>query len=245
MKILLNGANGHMGSIVQHYIEASEDMQLAARVDAFSQDGCLSALKDFDGEADCLIDFSHHNSTETVTEYITSSGIPAVIATTGQTDDERGMIAKAAEHAPVFFCANMSPAIAMLAGMAAQAAKMFPNADIEIIERHHNRKVDVPSGTALLLANAIQSVRPDSTLHVGRSENGTRAPNANGIHTHRKANEVGTHEIIISTGTQTITLKHEAEDRALFAEGALDAARFIVQQPAGLYTMQDMINSQA
>ena len=139
----------------------------------------------------------------------------------------------------------MSPAIAMLADMAAQAAKLFPDADIEIIEKHHNRKVDVPSGTALLLARSIQGARQDSTLLIGRHENGKRSPKEIGIHSLRMGNEVGTHEIIISTNTQTITLKHEAEDRALFAEGALVAAEFIARQPAGVYAMQDMLDSKA
>jgi len=133
----------------------------------------------------------------------------------------------------------------MLADMAAQAAQLFPDADIEIIERHHNRKVDVPSGTALLLARAMQAVREDSTLLIGRHENGKRTKKEIGIHSLRMGNEVGTHEIIISTGTQTITLKHEAEDRALFAEGAITAARFIAAQSAGVYAMQDMLNARA
>ena len=168
-----------------------------------------------------------------------------MIATTGQTDYERAAIAEAGKQIPVFFSANMSPAIAMLADMAAHAAAMFPDADIEIVERHHNRKVDVPSGTALLLARAIQGALPGSTLLVGRHENGRRQKREISIHSLRMGNEVGTHEIIIATGTQTITLKHEAEDRALFAEGALAAAEFIVRQPAGLYAMQDLIDARA
>lgn len=244
MRIILHGAGGHMGRIVRRLIEESESMTLVAAVDASGAEGCLSSLDAFTGEADCVIDFSHHAATQTLLDYCTRRSLPLVLCTTGQTEFERAAIAEAASRIPVFFSANMSPAIAMLASMAAQAARMFPDADIEIVEKHHNRKLDVPSGTALLLARSIQSVREDSVLNIGRHENGKRTKKEIGIHSLRMGNEVGTHEIIISTGTQTITLKHEAEDRALFAEGALVAADFIVRQPAGLYAMQDMIDQQ-
>ena len=245
MKILLHGAAGHMGRIVRDLIESRNDCELAAAVDASGADGCLSLLDEFTGNADCIIDFSHHSATSALLQYAGSRSIPLVIATTGQTEYERAAIAEAADRIPVFFSANMSPAIAMLADMAAQAAAMFPDADVEIVERHHNRKVDVPSGTALLLAHAIQGALPDSTLLIGRHENGRRRKREISIHSLRMGNEVGTHEIIIATGMQTITLKHDAEDRALFAEGALAAAEFIIRQPAGLYAMQDLIDARA
>ena len=244
MRIILHGAGGHMGRIVRRLIDDSDNMTLAAAVDVSGAEGCLPILDDFSGEADCVIDFSHHAATQTLLDYCTRRNLPLVLCTTGQTECERAAIAEAGARIPVFFSANMSPAIAMLAGMAAQAAKMFPDADIEIIEKHHNRKLDVPSGTALLLARSIQTVREDSVLNIGRHENGKRTKKEIGIHSLRMGNEVGTHEIIISTGTQTITLKHEAEDRALFAEGAIAAARYIVHQPVGVYAMQDMIDSQ-
>ena len=244
MRIILHGASGHMGRIVRRLIDDNENMFLAAAVDVSGAEGCLPSLDAFTGEADCVIDFSHHSATQTLLDYCIRRNLPLVLCTTGQTAEERAAIAEAGNHIPVFFSANMSPAIAMLAGMAAQAAKMFPDADIEIIEKHHNRKLDVPSGTALLLAKSIQEVRVDSVLNIGRHENGKRTKKEIGVHSLRMGNEVGTHEIIISTGTQTITLKHEAEDRALFAEGAIVAAEFIVSQSAGVYAMQDMINAQ-
>ncbi len=242
MKIILHGAGGHMGRIMRRLIEENENMTLAAAVDVSGAEGCLTSLDEYTGEADCLIDFSHHAATNAILDYCVRRNLPLVLCTTGQTDEERAAISKAGSAIPLFFSANMSPAIAMLAGMAAQAAKMFPDADIEIIEKHHNRKLDVPSGTALLLAKSIQEVREDSWLNIGRHENGKRAKKEIGVHSLRMGNEVGTHEIIISTGTQTITLKHEAEDRALFAEGAIAAAEYIVRQQAGVYAMQDMID---
>lgn len=245
MKIVLHGAAGHMGRIVRRLIEENSSLELAAAVDVTGDGDCLASLDAFTGEADCLIDFSHHSATGALLAYCKARKLPLVLCTTGQTDEEREMIQSAGKDIPIFFSANMSPAIAMLADMAAQAAKLFPDADIEIIEKHHNRKVDVPSGTALLLARSIQGARQDSTLLIGRHENGKRSPKEIGIHSLRMGNEVGTHEIIISTNTQTITLKHEAEDRALFAEGALVAAEFIARQPAGVYAMQDMLDSKA
>ncbi|MBQ9951226.1 MAG: 4-hydroxy-tetrahydrodipicolinate reductase [Clostridia bacterium] len=244
MRIILHGAGGHMGRIVRRLIDDHDNMTLAAAVDVSGAEGCLPSLDAFTGEADCVIDFSHHSATQTLLDYCIRRNLPLVLCTTGQTAEERAAIAEAGNRIPVFFSANMSPAIAMLAGMAAQAAKMFPDADIEIVEKHHNRKLDVPSGTALLLAKSIQEVRKDSWLNIGRHENGKRTQKEIGVHSLRMGNEVGTHEIIISTGTQTITLKHEAEDRALFAEGAIVATEFIVSQSAGVYAMQDMINAQ-
>lgn len=245
MRMILNGAAGHMGRILRRMIEDNPELELAAAVDASGGDGCLTCLDECNARADCLIDFSHHAATQDLLRFACARRLPLVIATTGQTELERAAIAEAGMQIPIFLSANMSPAIALLAGMAAQVVRTFPDADIEIVERHHNRKIDVPSGTALLLARTIQDARPESTLRVGRHENGHRVPKEIGIHSLRMGNEIGTHEIIIATGTQTITLKHEAEDRALFAEGALAAAKFIARQPAGIYAMQDMIDANA
>ena len=135
----------------------------------------------------------------------------------------------------------MSIGIAVLADLARRAAAAFPTADIEIVEIHHNQKLDVPSGTALLLAKSIQNVRKNATLLIGRHENGKRTAQEIGIHSLRLGNEVGTHEVLISTGNEVITLKHEAKNRALFADGALAAAAWLIGRPAGLYSMQDMM----
>ena len=235
MNILVFGATGHMGQILCDQIEQSEDMTVCARV------GHCARIE-YDGPVDCVIDFSHHDATGMLLEFCTARACPVVIATTGQTDGERAGIQAAARTIPVFFAANMSVGIALLAELAERAARMFPGADIEILERHHNRKLDVPSGTALMLANRVAAVREGSELLVGRHENGRRRVQEIGIHSLRYGNEVGTHEIILSDGRETITLRHEAENRSLFAGGALAAARFLVGRPAGLYTMQSMLS---
>ncbi len=246
MKILVHGAGGHMGQIVCRMADEGRcGAELIARVSpeltSDAANAVYAALDEFTGHADVVIDFSNHSSTEALLTYCTEKGIPVVIATTGQTDVERELIAAAAETIPVFFAANMSVGIAVLADIARKAAAAFPEADIEIIERHHNRKLDVPSGTALTLANAIWDVRTNAVFNIGRHENGKRTVEEIGIHSLRYGNEVGTHEIIISNGNETITLKHEAENRALFAEGALKAAAFLCGKSAGLYNMEDML----
>lgn len=190
---------------------------------------------------DCIIDFSNHAGTQALLDFAVAKGIPTVIATTGHSEEELACIHRAAERIPVFFSANMSVGIALLAELAKQTAKAFPDAEIEIIEKHHDRKLDAPSGTALMLANALCEVRPDATLVYGRHGNAKRTPEEIGIHAIRMGNIVGDHEIIIGTGTQTITLKHEAHSRSLFAEGAICAAEFLIRRRPGLYRMQDLL----
>ena len=242
MNIILNGSNGRMGRIVAEAVEQGGAHAVVAKVDwSYAAGDGYSELMQYEGPADVVIDFSSHAATQAVTEYCVSRGLPVVIATTGQTDAELDMIRAAAKAVPVFLSGNMSIGVAVLADLARRAAAMFPEADIEIIERHHNQKLDVPSGTALLLARRIQEVRPESELLVGRHENGKRTRREIGIHSLRYGNEVGTHEIIIAAGNETLTLKHEAEDRSLFAHGALAAAEFLAGRAPGLYDMKNIV----
>lgn len=243
MKILVNGACGHMGRALRAMIDQGNNgAELAANVDAFGQeDGVLPSLTAFTGEADCIVDFSNHAATKELTDYAVARKMPLVIATTGQTEEEIALIHKAAETVPVFFSGNMSLGIAVLTRLVRDAVKMFPDADVEIVEQHHNRKLDVPSGTALMLGRAVQEARPDAELLVGRHENGKRKKTEVGIHSLRMGNTVGVHEVIINTGTQILTLKHEAQDRSLFAEGALAAAAFLIGKAPGLYDMNDIV----
>lgn len=241
MKIIVNGAAGRMGKALRSIMN-ERAIETAAAVDPFAAgDGILSSLDEFDGAADCIIDFSNHACAPALAEYAAKKNLPLVVATTGHSEEELAAINKAAESIPVFYSGNMSLGIAVLTELVKTAVKMFPDADIEIVESHHNQKLDVPSGTALMLARAAQSVRPDSNLLVGRHENGKRTKSEIGIHSLRMGNTVGIHEVIINTGSQIITLKHEAQDRSLFAEGALAAAQFIVGKEPGLYNMDDIV----
>ncbi len=203
---------------------------------------CYTSLDSACGKGDIIIDFSHHSAIKALAEFAVKENLPLVVATTGHTEEEIELIKNAAKHIPVFYSANMSLGVALLVELAKTAARAMPDAEIEIIEKHHNRKLDAPSGTALMIANSIKQVRPKSTFTLGRSGMAKRTPSEIGIHAVRMGNIVGEHEVIIGTETQTITLKHEAHSRALFAEGAVVAAEFLVKQPAGLYTMNDIIN---
>ncbi len=194
---------------------------------------------------DVIIDFSHHSAAFALTAYATRHACPLVVATTGHTEEERAEIFAAAEKIPVFYSANMSVGIALLGSLVRQAVRAFPDADVEIVETHHNRKLDVPSGTALMLAHCAQEARPTATLCVGRHENGRRTKDEIGMHSLRIGNVVGKHEIHISTGSETIVLTHEAHSRSLFADGALVAARYLMGKKAGLYTLADMFKEGA
>lgn len=245
MNIILTGANGRMGRILTDLITRSGEHTLAARISPSYYTDCRAGtyptLRQYDGAADVVIDFSSHAATRELLDGCMERNLPLVLATTGQTGEELSLIRRAAETIPVFLSANMSIGVALLAGLAQKAAAVFPAADIEIIERHHNQKKDVPSGTALLLARRLQEVRAGAELLVGRREDGARGTEI-GIHSLRYGSEVGTHEIIISTGNETITLRHEAENRALFAEGAIAAAAFLLGKAPGLYDMRDIVS---
>ncbi len=193
---------------------------------------------------DCIIDFSNHTGTSALLKYACERNIPAVIATTGHTETEQKEIEAASKVIPIFHSANMSLGIALLVELAKLTAKTFPDADIEIIEKHHNRKLDAPSGTALLLANAIREIRAKAKLIFGRQGQAKREPDEIGVHAIRMGNIIGEHEVIVGTDTQTITLKHEAHSRALFAEGAIAAADYLIGKPAGLYDMKSMIDTE-
>ena len=241
MNIIINGAKGRMGRIVDE-AAAANGHSVVARVDFGYQAGeGLRTLDEYQGPADVVIDFSNHAATAQVTEYCVRRNLPVIIATTGQTKEELALIDAAAKAVPVFLSANMSLGVALLADLAKKAAAVFPDADIEIVEKHHNQKLDVPSGTALLLARRIQEARPGAAFVIGRHENGKRTKAEIGIHSLRLGNEVGTHEIIIATGSETVTLKHEAENRSLFAQGALAAAAFILGRAPGMYDMRSII----
>ena len=239
MTIIVNGALGRMGQQVCRILAESGDT--AVKVDKMGGEGVFSSLAKYTGPADAVIDFSNHAGAKELSDYCVSRKLPLVAATTGYTPEELALLEQAAGTVPVFQSFNMSIGVALLARLVKQAAAVFGGADVEIIEAHHNRKADAPSGTALMLADAVKSQRPDSEYVFGRSGQHKRQPNEIGIHAIRMGNVVGEHEVIFGTDSQTITLKHQAHDRALFAEGALTAARFVVDQKPGFYHMDDLL----
>jgi len=214
-------------------------------VGCVSIDGENGVPKTFDAlgkvDADVVVDFSHHSAAPDVLRYAEAIGAAAVIGTTGHTPEEKALIMDAAKRIPVFFSGNMSLGIAVLCRLAKEAAKYFPDADIEIVETHHHRKVDAPSGTALMLFNAIREVRPEATPNCGRAGEGKRTREEIGISSLRLGSVVGIHEVHIHTGTQSLTLKHEAVTRAMLADGAVEAAKFMVGKEKGFYNMESML----
>ena len=247
MNILLSGICGHMGNeVLLASQEADSCVSVTAGVDPFAKEGLpVPVFQSFDevtGDFDCVIDFSNHAATAALTDFAVKNTLPLVIATTGQTEEQRQMIEKASRSVPIFFAANFSIGVALLCALAKKTASVMKDAECEIVEIHHDRKVDAPSGTAIALADSICEVRPGSRVVCGRNGHEKRGSDDIGISSVRIGNVVGVHEVLVGTKYETVTLKHEAHDRALFASGALAAAKFLVGKEPGLYTMQDMIN---
>ena len=249
MNFIIHGAAGRMGQNLIASVEKSGHA-VAACIDILYADDanknpaypCFASIDACDVAADCIIDFSNHVTTIPLMNYAVARRIPVMLATTGQTEEEKAAITAAAEKIPLFRAANMSLGIATLVSLVKTAACMFPDADIEIIEKHHNQKLDVPSGTALALADAVKAVREEARFVIGRHENGKRRKEEVGIHSLRLGGVVGEHEVIITTGNETISLKHEAHSRAVFADGGVMAAAYVAAQTVpGLYTMEDLV----
>ena len=238
MRAVVCGANGAMGKLICGILAD----EVVGKVSIDGENGVPRTFDELGKvEADVVIDFSHHTAVSDVLDYARTIGAAAVIGTTGHTAGEKERIFAAAKEIPVFYSGNMSLGIAVLCRLAKEAAKCFPDADIEIVEVHHTRKVDAPSGTALMLFNAIKEVRPEATANCGRAGEGKRTKEEIGISALRLGNVVGIHEVHIHTGTQSLTLKHEAVTRAMLADGAVDAARFMVGKGIGLYNMENIL----
>ena len=238
MKVIICGANGAMGKLISQRLTG----EIAGLV---SIDGENGVPKTFDRlgavDADVIIDFSHHTAIGDVLAYAKKNHCAAVIGATGHTPEEKALIYDAAKDIPVFYTGNMSLGIAVLCNLAKQAAGCFPDADIEIVEVHHNRKVDAPSGTAHMLFEAVKEVRPQAVANNGRAGEGKRTKDEIGIASLRMGNVVGIHEVHICTPNQTLTLRHEAHDRGMFADGAVSAARFVCGKAPGLYNMSHLL----
>ena len=238
MRAIVCGANGAMGKLICGILGD----EVVGKVSIDGENGVPKTFEELGTvSADVIVDFSHHTAVGSVLNYAKQIGAAAVIGTTGHTDEEKALIAAASEEIPVFFSGNVSMGIAVLCRLAKQAASYFPDANIEIVEVHHTRKVDAPSGTALMLFNAVKEVRPDAWAHCGRSGEGKRTAEEIGIHALRMGNVVGIHEVHIVTPNQSLTLKHESGSRAMLADGAVDAARFIAGKSAGLYNMENIL----
>lgn len=245
MKVLLNGALGKMGRALLTEIEKDSAVTVSAFVDVgyeTTDKTHFNKMPSNDVGADIIIDFSHHSAIFEIAEYAKEYNLPTVICTTGQTESELACIKELAKKVPVFFSANMSMGIALTVELAKRSAALFPDADIEIIEKHHSAKLDSPSGTALMLAQAIKSVRENLTLMLGRNGRRVREKNEVGIHAVRAGSIVGEHEVIIATEHEIITVSHTAQSRSVFASGAINAAKWLIGKECGMYSMQSLVN---
>ena len=240
MRAVVCGANGAMGKLIC----AALGDAVIGRVSIDGENGVPKTFAEL-GQvaADVVIDFSHHTAVADVLAYAKMIGSAAVIGTTGHTPEEKAAIFAASDEIPVFYAGNVSLGIAVLCRLVKQAVSFFPDADIEIVEAHHTRKVDAPSGTAHMLFNAIKAVRPDAVENCGRSGEGKRTKNEVGVHALRMGSVVGIHEVHIHAANQSLVLKHESGSRAMLADGAVDAAKFMVGKPKGLYDMESVLNA--
>lgn len=248
--VILCGCGGRMGHAVTELINSSGDFRIVAGVDvnaasvaAVCKFPVYQTIKDFPDKADVIIDFSHHTALSDLLGYATASKTPIVVCTTGHTEEERAMMKDAAASIPVFFSRNMSIGINLLVELCRRASKTLGiGFDVEIIEKHHNQKLDAPSGTALMLAEALADERDETEFVYDRHERmQKRSQSEIGIHAVRGGTIVGEHEVIFAGNNEIITLSHSATSREIFANGALRAAGFIVGKSPKMYDMSDVI----
>ncbi len=251
IRVLLNGCNGQMGRVISGLCAEEEGLAIVAGVDLIAEpDGgypVYETIADCAEDADVIIDFSNPSCTEALLAYSVERGIPLVLCTTGLSEAQQEAVRAAAEQVAVLQSANMSLGINTLLALLKPAAQALAGAgfDIEIVEKHHNRKLDAPSGTAIALADAVnEALDVPYRYTTDRSgERRKREPDEIGIQSIRGGNIVGEHEVLFCGTDEIISLKHTANSRAIFAKGALAAARFLAGKPAGLYDMSDVIQA--
>lgn len=253
MFAIIFGANGRNGINLQKIsADATSDFNAVALVDSSYQNKDIDAfcdahkyacIDDVKESSDVLIDFSHHSCTPLICKWAEKTNTPLVIATTGQNPDELAIVKSASKTVPIFKSANMSVGVGITCKLVEEAANNFSGADIEIVEVHHNKKLDAPSGTALMLAEAAKKGAGAGQFVIGRNGQSERKLGDIGISSVRLGNIVGEHSVFLDNGFEQIEIRHVAHDRMLFAQGAVRAAEFIISQAPGLYTMEDLLCS--
>ena len=238
-----------MGNAVINLVKENDDIEIIAGVDEKPADlpfPRFNSFADVTSVPDVIVDFSNIAVLNSLLDFALNRKIPAVIATTGYSDEQINKIKDAANSVPVFFTANMSLGINVLCSLAKRAASVLGgDFDIEIVEKHHNMKVDAPSGTAIMLANAVNSVFEDTyTYEYDRHSKRRMRPKSEiGIHSVRGGTIVGDHEVIFAGHEEVITLSHSAQSKGVFAAGALAAVRFIKNAKPGLYDMSALLDN--
>ena len=250
IRIAVIGCNGHMGRFVSQAVADNPETEVLFGVDAYGESPCsFPVYKSFDEateKPDAIIDFSNPSALDGLLAYALQNGVPCVLCTTGYSPEQREQIKKAGESIAVFHSGNMSLGINLLIELAKRAAKVLGGSfDIEIVEKHHNRKVDAPSGTALMIADGISDEldREPQYVYDRHTYRRKRSQNEIGIHAVRGGTIVGEHEVIFAGHDEVITLTHQAQSREVFAVGAVNAAVFLAGKPAGSYDMGDLLAS--
>lgn len=245
--IILCGANGKMGNVIKDIVSKRDDCRIAAGIDLNTVSDSFPIYSSFDEikeDADVIIDFSNPALLNDLLDFAAKKSMPVVIATTGYDESQKKQIEEASRKTSVFFTYNMSLGINLLANLAKKAVQVLGDGfDIEIIEKHHNQKIDAPSGTALMLADAIceELNKPMKYEYDRHSKREKRTKNEIGMHAVRGGTIVGEHEIMFAGRDEIITLSHSARSKEVFAVGAVNAALFLKDKPAGMYSMKEMI----
>lgn len=248
IKVLINGCNGKMGQELAKAIEKNDKFQTVCGVDRVDTgDNKFPVFTDIENiseEPDIIIDFSIPVATFNILQYAVKKHIPTVIATTGFSENELEKLKEISKETPIFRSANMSYEVNLMSNLVAQISKLLKDADIEIVETHHNRKVDAPSGTALLLADSINKALDNEKYYEydRHSKREKRNKKEIGIHSIRGGNVVGKHSVMFFSENESFEITHTSNSRAVFAEGALKATEFLVVQENGLYNMNDIFN---
>lgn len=249
IKIIMNGCNGKMGQVITRLVEEDADAEIVCGVDINTDMKnsypVVKSIEEFTGEADVVIDFSHPSCLTSVLNYCRKNNTPVVLATTGFSAEQKAEFTEASKEIPLFFSANMSLGINLLISLAKQAAKLLEgNFDIEIVERHHNKKIDAPSGTALAIADAIDETLSYPAEYIYDRHNIRRKRKATeiGISAVRGGTIVGDHEVIFAGNDEVIELSHHAASKEVFAVGAIKAAKFMKDKPAGMYNMNQLVD---
>lgn len=248
-RIIMHGCNGHMGQVISGIVAQDENAQIVAGIDiADNKDNgypVFTDIRECNVEADAIIDFSSVKAVDALLDYAVEKQIPVVLCTTGLSEAQIAKTAEASRKVAVLRSANMSLGINMLMKLVQEAAKILAGADfdIEIVEKHHNQKLDAPSGTALALADSInEAMEHQYEYTYDRSQvRKKRDKKELGISAVRGGSIVGEHEIIFAGTDEVVEFKHTAYSKAIFAKGAVSAAKFLKEKPAGMYDMSDVI----
>jgi 4-hydroxy-tetrahydrodipicolinate reductase len=237
LRIALIGAKGRMGQTIAELAGREPNMEIVAQCDL--GDELEPAMKN----CDVVIDFSQADATEQICGSVLAQGRPLVIGTTGQSAGQRAIIENAARTVPIVLASNFSVGVNTLFWLTGKAAELLgPQFDLEILETHHRMKKDAPSGTAKTLAEVLQKARKTEKRRYGREGNvGERDSSEIGIHSIRGGDVVGDHTVVFAGPGERLELTHRASNRDTFAKGALRAARWVIGQPAGHYSMQDVL----